>query len=454
MATRAAQLRVGLLVIGATLVLMVGLFLIGRETRLFASKNRYYFTTGSAAGLNEGNPVRLNGVIVGLVEKVDLPEDVHQQLLTVRISIERQYEERIRADSKARIRTLGLLGDKYVEVSSGSPSAPMIPPGGAIPTAPDTDVDKLIASGGDVVDNMVRISYSLSRVLDRIDRGEGLVGELTTGESSKITDRLDATIASAQRVFTGIESGKGPLGRMVNDEQLGNQLASAVTRLESLMAQAERGDNLAATLLRSPTTRADFEATLAEAKQAAASLRQWTAAVETNDSVANRLLTDEEMGQRVGRDLEAIVHDLSAVAAKLDRGEGSAAKLINDPQIYEAVNDIIVGVKESKMLRWLIRNRQKKGIKTRYEAAGGPPVGKAEDAAPEAPTNPPAAPGTDSNGESPPARETPPNGASGGEPAAPSATEPSPPAGGEPSATPPPAPASAPTPAPTPPGAV
>jgi len=385
-------LRVGLLVLGATLVLIVALFLIGQESRIFASKNRYTFTAASVAGLNEGAPVRLNGVTAGLVEKITLPEDVHKQLLTIRISIERQYEERIRRDSTARIRTLGLLGDKYVDVTSGSPNTPRIPPGGAIPTAPDTDVDKLLASGGDVVDNMVRISYSLSRILERVDRGEGLVGELTSGGSEKISQRLDATLASAQRVMEGIEHGNGPLGRMVRDEKLGNQLASAVERLDALMAQANRDDNLVGSLLRNPQTRADFDATLAEAKQAATALRQWTAEVESNDSVANRLLTDEEMGKRIGGGLEAIVHDLASVAAKLDRGNGAAGMLINDPRIYDAVNDIVVGVNESRMLRWLIRSRQKKGIKARYEAEGGPPLSKAEETAP-ASADPPDATG-------------------------------------------------------------
>lgn len=393
MSARGARLRVGLLVLGATLVLMAALFLIGQQNRLFASKNRYYFTATSVAGLNEGAPVRLNGVTAGLVEKITLPEDVHKQLLTIRISIERQYEERIRQDSAARIRTLGLLGDKYVDVTSGSPQAPMIPPGGAIPTAPDTDVDKLIASGGDVVDNMVRISYSLARVLERIDRGEGLVGELTSPGSEKLSARLDATLASAQRVMDAVEHGNGPLGRLVSDQKLGNQLASAVDRLDTLMAAANRDDNLVGTLLKNPQTRADFDATLAEAKQAAASLQHWTAAVEKNDSVANRLLTDEGMGQRVGRDLETLVHDLSNVAAKLDRGNGAAGMFINDPRIYDAVNHIIIGVNESRMLRWLIRNRQKKGIKARYEAEGGPPLSKSEEETPEAPA-PAATPGT------------------------------------------------------------
>ncbi len=384
----------GLLVIAAALVLMAGLFLIGQQNRLFSRKNRYVFTSTNVGGLNQGNPVHLNGVTVGLVERITLPADVHEQLLTVRISIERQYEERIREDSKARIRTLGLLGDKYVEVTSGSPQAPMIPPGGTIPTASDTDVDKLIASGGDVVDNMVRISYSLSRILERVDRGEGLVGQLTTGGSGKIADRLDATLASLQRMADEIEHGKGALGRLVSDQKLGGELASAVERLESMLAQADRGDGLVTSLLRNPDSRAEFESTLADLRQTSASLRKWSGEVEGSDSFANRLLTDDDAGKRMGDDLESLVHDLSSVARKLDRGEGSAAKLINDPQIYDAVNDVVVGVKQSKMLRWLIRNRQRKGIHTRYEAAGGPPIGRGEEetpaAAPAASPPPPA----------------------------------------------------------------
>ena len=101
-----AQARVGLLVLGALVVLMAGLFMIGEQNRIFTKKNRYFITVESAGGLNEGNPVRLNGVTVGLVEKITLPEEVEKKNLTVRISIERQYEERIRADSQARIRTL------------------------------------------------------------------------------------------------------------------------------------------------------------------------------------------------------------------------------------------------------------------------------------------------------------------------------------------------------------
>jgi hypothetical protein len=90
--------------------------------------------------------------------------------------------------------------------------------------------------------------------------------------------------------------------------------------------------------------------------------------------------------------------------AKLNRGEGTAGKLVNDPSVYESVNDILIGINESKLLRWLIRNRQQSGIQKRYDtesskpapAAPPPPVTTTNpttktQAAPPAPDVPPVA---------------------------------------------------------------
>ena len=63
------------------------------------------------------------------------------------------------------------------------------------------------------------------------------------------------------------------------------------------------------------------------------------------------------------------------MADKLNDGDGTVPRLVNDPAVYDSINDILIGVNESKFLRWLIRNRQKKGIKKRYqeELAEAPP---------------------------------------------------------------------------------
>jgi hypothetical protein len=71
--------------------------------------------------------------------------------------------------------------------------------------------------------------------------------------------------------------------------------------------------------------------------------------------------------------------------------------LINDPAVYESINDILIGINESQMLRWLIRNRQQKGIEKRYDAgveqpAPPPPpppaTNKSEAAPPDVPVTP------------------------------------------------------------------
>lgn len=365
------EIKVGALVLAALLVAAVGIFFIGEQSRLFANKNDYFMRVRSVGGLNTANPVRLNGVVVGQVTGITLPPDVDKERLTVYLSVEERYAGRIREDSEARIRTLGLLGDKYVEITSGSPDAPIIPPGGRIPTAEQTDVDKLITSGEDVVDNTLAISHSARNILDRIDHGEGLIGKLTTDTetSERLTESIDETLSSVRSLTEKIEAGDGVLGRLITDERLGERLASSITSLDRVLQDFEEGEGLAPALLQDEEMKESFRNTLSELQEASEQVDAFTNQLESGDGLLKRLVTDDEYGEEVSRDLERLVDNLGDVAEKLNTGDGTAAKLIDDPQVYRAVQDIIVGVNESKFLRWLIRNRQKKGIEERYEEA-------------------------------------------------------------------------------------
>lgn len=372
MAGQRSTTRVGVLVLAALGALAAGIFLIGDQNRIFSSKSRYTMTVLSAQGLNEGNPVRLNGVTVGVVERIILPNAADQVRLTVKFSIERRYSERIREDSRARIRTLGLLGDKYVEVTSGSAELPRIEPGGEIQVAEATDVEKLISSGEDVVDNVSAISHSLRNVLERVDRGEGVVGELTTQQEEggrKLTDALYETLDSIQAMAATLETGQGPLARLINDEKMGQSLASSMERLDAVLNKFESGEGLLPALLEDPTLKTDVGDTLEHLRETSNSLRELANSVESSDGLLGKLLMDEEYGAETAKHLELTLRNLSEAAEKLNQGDGTAALLLSDPRIYDAVDDILVGVEESKFLTWLIRNRQKKGIEVRYDEA-------------------------------------------------------------------------------------
>src|SRR4029077_8041037 len=126
------------------------------------------------------------------------------------------------------------------------------------------------------------------------------------------------------------------------------------------------GPGLLPGLINDPAGRAEFNDTLASLHQVAKDLQGFTANLDSSDALIPRLMKDKAYGREVTEQIRQLVQQLNEVSAKLDRGDGTAAKLINDPKIYDAVNDIVVGVNQSKVLRWLIRNRQQKGIDKRY----------------------------------------------------------------------------------------
>ena len=117
------EVKVGLLVLAALVVFAAGIFLVGDRQQLFARKNSYTVKLDSTSGIARGGSVQLNGVNVGQVQRVTLPEDPSITQITVEVSVDRRFSSRIREDSLVRIKTLGLLGDKYIEISSGSVDA-------------------------------------------------------------------------------------------------------------------------------------------------------------------------------------------------------------------------------------------------------------------------------------------------------------------------------------------
>ena len=107
-----SEVKVGLLVVVAFVILGVAVFLVSERRNFFALKNRYYIQFETVLGLAPGSPAQLNGVTVGSVKRVVLPESVDEEMLTVWINVDRRYGDRVREDSTARIKTLGLLGRK------------------------------------------------------------------------------------------------------------------------------------------------------------------------------------------------------------------------------------------------------------------------------------------------------------------------------------------------------
>ena len=371
-------IRVGLLVSAALLILMVFLFFIGSEQKIFARKNEYEVRLENVSGLSQGNPVRMSGVTIGTIRDIKLPQDPKSKQVEILVMIDRKYGERVRGDSRVRLKKQGLLtGDTYIDVTPGTPRFPALEPGSIIPSQKGTDVEALITSGEDLMENLVQISFSLKNILGRVDRGEGLLGELTTQPETKqrITDTFLTTLNKTNAALTHMESGRGVVGKLIYDdayaERLTTSIAGAAESMQTLTVDIQRsfesGQGLVPAMMNDAEAKTRVYELIENLRTTSGNLATFTTSLQTGEGLVPRLINDREYGDQALNEFSGLVRQLNEVVTKINTGEGTAGKLLTDPSMYESINDILIGINESRLLRWLIRSRQQVGIERRVD---------------------------------------------------------------------------------------
>jgi len=176
-------------------------------------------------------------------------------------------------------------------------------------------------------------------------------------------------------VLRRVESGQGLVGKLLVDEKYGREtsesLAGAIKSVEHLLGQIDEGvrtgKGAIPALLSDPEGKQKVYALVDNLGIAAANLAKITENLDKGHGALPTLLHDEEFGKAFTGNLRSFAQSLDSIGKKLDEGQGTAGKLINDPSLFDSANRLAVGVNESAILRWLIKDRQKSGIKKEYD---------------------------------------------------------------------------------------
>ncbi len=370
------RFRVGIVVLIALFATMIGIVMIGQRANLFRKKFHYETRFVSAAGLIPGNVVSLNGVVVGNVLEVNLSGDPADRTVRVVYDVVRRWAPMLRKGTRASIKTRGLLGDKYIELEGGRADEPEVPIGGDIPAAPGSGIEKLLEGSGDLLTDLSAIAKSLKNILGRTEKGEGFLGAITSQseESEALGNSFNAALHSLNAILKKIEKGQGLAGKLLIDEKYGREtsesLAGAIRSVQSLLSRMDEGvrtgDGAIPALLSDPEGKKKVYALVDSLAAAAANLARVTETLEKGSGALPILLHDARFGREFTDNLRNFSKRLDSIARKLDEGDGTVGKLINDPAIFDAANRLVVGIDESALLRWLVKNRQKAGIKKEH----------------------------------------------------------------------------------------
>lgn len=173
------EVKIGLFVFVGAILLTVITFSIGD----FFFKPGYNINVimGFANGVQEAAPVRLAGVEVGEVKKAAVFKDKTGQT-KVKLKLWLTDDAKVEKDAKVCINTLGLIGEKYVEIIPGTPGAALLREGEIIEGHDSVSVEQMTKKGYETVLKLEKVVDSLDYILNQVKTGKGTVGKLIFDE--------------------------------------------------------------------------------------------------------------------------------------------------------------------------------------------------------------------------------------------------------------------------------
>jgi phospholipid/cholesterol/gamma-HCH transport system substrate-binding protein len=308
------QIRVTVLIVVALLLLVYGVYRVGQVFDVFS--RRYELTTlvPSALGLREGAPVTLAGQRIGQVrsiEHIPVGRKVDGNNLRVVLAVAYNVQDQIRSDSRAFLRTQGLLGDKFVDIEPGSPGANVLQPGDTLASGESLDMDQFMMQAASALEEATGIVLNLRDLTAGLVRGEGTVGQLLNDEQFYVN--MNATTLELRRTLAELNRADGTFGRMIRDPALYDRIHGAVARVDSLGAMILYGNGTMSMLLRDDSIYRSVLGTLGSADSAVSALAGFTARVTDGDGSLQRLMTDPELYDQFLRavvDLQTMINDI------------------------------------------------------------------------------------------------------------------------------------------------
>lgn len=310
------QLKVGALILVALIILGVAVVQLGAAANLFAGRYELVAFLPNANGLQQGGAVTVAGQLAGRIEDIEfLPVDGDtSRNLRVTLSVATDLQTQIREDSRAKIRTMGLLGDKTLDISVGTPRFTVLQAGDTIETSPSLDYEQVIAQASGAVGDLVQLTADLRQITGSMVRGEGTMGQLLTNRT--LYDQLTQSLSETDALLRRLQSPNGTFGRLLDDPTLYNRLTRTLTTLDSTVLLLSSPNGTLGRLAGSDSLYRQLESTVAGADSV-------LKLIHSGNGFAAQMLQDQQLYDRLNKtvtDLSAILEDVRKNPQKYTRG--------------------------------------------------------------------------------------------------------------------------------------
>jgi len=291
-----SKLKVGLVLTVGLLILVLAVFFAANIQNILTEKIELKIQFTDVMGLRKGAPVWILGIEEGSVKSIKL-DPVYGVVVTV--SVNRRSLEFVSKQSQATIMTMGLLGDKYIELSAARSHGEPIGPGEMIKGTTETGLKGVMETVGVAIEKM-------GQFIERMDN-----------------------------LVTRIEKGQGTIAKFLNDPTLYNNLTEASRHLSAVLEDVRNSRGTMKLLMEDPSL---YNKALATAS----SMEEFSKKLNESAGTLKKVIEDPELYGNLNR----ASSQLSSILEGIERGKGMAGALIKDDELVKGLQDVLVEFKK------------------------------------------------------------------------------------------------------------
>jgi len=358
-----SQLRVGVTVLVASVTLAVLIFVMSGTVSPFSHKIvlRAYFE--NAAGLVKGAPVRLHGVDIGNVSAINIIDAPDRRPTPVEVIMKisaRHQNELFKVEkgtqgmgSKATLATAGVLGATFVDIDSSHVAGAVkaVQDGDELSTTETPALQDVLKSSQGTIDKLNVILTRVDDIVSAIQSGKGSVGKIIN--DPELYNRANQTVAQLQQLANQITEGKGSIGKLLYSDELYDKINDSVTKLNQLVADVNTGKGNLGKLLKD-------EELYKNLNQTTAKLNNLMSDIDAGRGTLGKIAKDPQYAEKIDR----ITANLDQLSTRLANGEGSVGMLLKDPSLYNNADQMLV---ETRNLVKALRENPKRYLTIHFK---------------------------------------------------------------------------------------
>jgi phospholipid/cholesterol/gamma-HCH transport system substrate-binding protein len=328
-----AQVRAGVFILVALICIAGGVLLMGQKTKMFVAKGQLRIMMDDVAGLKEGAPVWLAGVDVGVVTHIDFSDPKRNNEVEILLEADRNALRKIGPDSKITIKTRGLMGEKYVDITPSLQYSEK--PATLLHGTTVAKLDDVLQKAGTTFDR-------LNSIIDNITQGKGTLGKLTTDPTLyhnivNLTGELNALAVT-------INHGEGSLGKLARSPEPYNRLLTILNRADQTLQDIQESEGTLNKMIYDKTLYTKLVELAEKSNRAADDVRELNKKLVSKDSTLGMLINDRELydkGFSLISRADNSVKSIEEITARVKSGDGTAGRLVNDKELYERMNRMV-----------------------------------------------------------------------------------------------------------------